>query len=369
MDVSKVDGHQVVRTCLDGMQRVAELKRAAVVASGGNCDNIDLEFRPAGCVEISAGGDIERQIEHRDQECIVIGSRDVCPSCGSRHLRSYSAVASDLPARQRISLRECIDCDLAWQWPLIRSFENSVQHAEDRYGHAENHAYYQPEARARVAKEQVGYLASLPGVGPELLDVGAGDGAFVRMAQAQGWSALGIDPAAPQGSGDALLIRSTLDELPDDRRFDVVTLWDVIEHLEAPMDVVAAAVARLKPGGYLVVETGNYQSGDRVSAGEDWWAFAADHRWYFGPPAVARMMTSLGLETPQLAPRVLRPGWKGQPCYQPWAGGMVRAAIRRPHRSLHEVLKYLRLRQLSSKWPEWSGLQIFTMSARRPAAS
>ena len=50
-----------------------------------------------------------------------------------------------------------------------------------------------------------------------------------------------------------------------DATYDIVTLWDVIEHVEDPLGLLISAMAHLRPGGWLVVETGNYQSADACS--------------------------------------------------------------------------------------------------------
>jgi len=290
-----------------------------------------------------------------------------CPHCGGSRLRRFDAIASDLPDSQRVSIMECSSCVFAWQWPVARSFEGSVRHAEGRYKHESEHGYYAPDVRRRVATEQVDYLATLRTPGRRLLDVGAGDGAFARVAAEHGWRSLGIDPAAPTSAcKDGHMLRGTLEDLPRDEFFDVITLWDVIEHVEAPMDVLVLAAQYLQPGGLLVVETGNYQSGDRILAGDAWWCYAADHRWYFAPPIVESMLQGAGMIDIVLAPRVLRPGWSGKARYRPWLGGRLHAIAKRPHRFVHELLRYANLRDASARWPDWSGLGIFAMVGRVP---
>lgn len=290
-----------------------------------------------------------------------------CPSCQAKRLQRRSVLASDLAPGSRITICVCRNCEFAWQWPLHRSFDESVDHAVRRYGEEQNHAYYDEQNRAEVAAEQVRFLDGQFDVGRRLLDVGAGDGAFVRQAAKSEWTATGLDPAAPkwrEGSGE--LLRGVIDDLPDDRRFDIVTLWDVIEHLEAPMTVLKQAVNKLVPGGYLVVETGNYQSASRLVGGESWWCYAADHRWYFSPPVVERMLSSLGLVEIDCAPITLRPKWSRNRTPKPWLKRTVIAALRNPLKAHFEIRAHMDHRKLDRKWPQWGHLPIFTMTGRMP---
>lgn len=291
-----------------------------------------------------------------------------CPSCHGGSLQTAAVHASDMEAGDTITVKACRDCCFAWQWPPQRNLESSIAHAKTRYSEPQDNDYYKPEQREKVASTQLGFVESLDPPGRRLLDVGAGDGAFVRVAAAHGWEVVGLDPAAPQAvAGNPSILQMTLEQLPADEQFDVITLWDVIEHLDFPLEVLAQAVTHLKPGGLLVAETGNYQSANRLHAGDSWWAYAADHRWYFAPPVVERMFRSLDLTDIQRADRVLRPGWQGDPQVRPWLGGHIRSIIKRPDRTFRELGYYLRQRSAAQRWPHWGGLPIFSMVGRRPS--
>jgi SAM-dependent methyltransferase len=291
----------------------------------------------------------------------------VCPFCGGTALRRFSAIPSDERTGERLLLVECRTCAFAWQWPPRRDLDKSVAHASSRYVEPQDNAYYDPATRAKVAREQLGFIRELTGAPTRLLDVGAGDGAFVMEAARQGWSAVGVDPAAPVCRDDnPRFVRGLLSDLPPEERFDVITLWDVIEHLDSPMDVLAAATKLLSPGGHLVIETGNYQSADRIAAGQSWWCYADDHRWYFAPPIVMGMLSRLGLARISLANRVLRPAWRGERSPKPRVGGVVRNILKRPDHSAEELRRFARLHRASRDWPAWNRLGIFAVAGQKP---
>jgi SAM-dependent methyltransferase len=276
-------------------------------------------------------------------------------------------MASDATEGTEISVVECRDCVFAWQYPVRRSFEDSVMHADARYANS-SHGYYNPDRRKAVAATQVGYFESLRGSKGTLLDVGAGDGALVYEAAVRGWKATGIDPAAPNFSENGgELVRGVISDLGTDEKFDIVSLMDVIEHLELPYEVLAEAARKVDVGGFLVIETGNYQSAGRVEAGSRWWCYAEDHRWYFSPPVVSKWLIELGFDAPSVCNRVLRPDWKGDRRARPWLGGHVRRCLRQPTHILRQLNGYLAQRSVAARGRDWSGLEIFTIAARRPS--
>lgn len=111
-------------------------------------------------------------------------------------------------------------------------------------------------------------LARLPGGGDRveaLLDVGCGNGAFLEYATRRipGVRAEGIEldeervgqaraanPLALVHGGDALEVAERLEG-----RFDLVTLWDVFEHVTAPGRLLSALARRLAPGGRIYLQT------------------------------------------------------------------------------------------------------------------
>jgi hypothetical protein len=118
-------------------------------------------------------------------------------------------------------------------------------------------------------------------------------------------------------------------------------------------------------GGYLILETGNYQSAERISNGSDWWAYQADHRWYHAPDILRAIMESAGLGNIVYADSVFRLWWRGKPGFDgPSKIAHIKSGIRRPNKALKEWRKYKALRQCAKEWPNWSGLSIFTIAGQ-----
>jgi len=106
---------------------------------------------------------------------------------------------------------------------------------------------------------------ALPNKGAKLLDIGCGNGAFLRSASLLGWDAQGMDPdpkavAAAHKRGFTVnhggLPRTGL----QDRKFDAVTLSHVIEHVHDPVGALREVHRILKPGGKVWMATPNMDS-------------------------------------------------------------------------------------------------------------
>jgi SAM-dependent methyltransferase len=137
-----------------------------------------------------------------------------------------------------------------------------------------------------------------------VLDVGCAAGFFLRVMQEKGWDVTGIEPS------DA--IRSRAEELVGKQRirggrledarfpaasFDLVTMWDVIEHLPDPLLVLAEVRRVLVPEGRLVLETQNVASLTARLLGRRWQHYKhAEHLFHFDPRTLASTLERAGFE-------------------------------------------------------------------------
>ena len=138
-----------------------------------------------------------------------------------------------------------------------------------------------------------------PAAGRALLDVGAYIGVFVEAAAAVGWQAQGVEPsewAAAEARHRGLDVRvGTLDNVDlTEASFDVVTMWDVIEHLADPAAELDKARRLLRPGGWLVVHTMDIDAPVSRLAGSRWPWLMDMHLYYFGKRTLRRMLSDHG---------------------------------------------------------------------------
>jgi ubiquinone/menaquinone biosynthesis C-methylase UbiE len=149
-----------------------------------------------------------------------------------------------------------------------------------------------------------------------LLDVGAYTGVFVEIAAEHGWDAWGVEPsrwAVEQARARGLqMVQGTLEtaDLPE-AHFDVVTMWDVIEHLTNPSEALEHAHRLLKPGGFLVVHTIDIESLFARMMGPRWPWLMEMHIYYFSQRTLSLMLQACGFRVLSDKPqgRYLRLGY------------------------------------------------------------
>ncbi len=121
-----------------------------------------------------------------------------------------------------------------------------------------------PSFKAK-ADAKMRHLPKPPAEGGRLLDVGFGNGGFLKLATEMGWQAEGIDfdpkaVALAKARGLNVRCASAADLSAQNEQFDIITLSHVIEHVHDPVALLCALFALLKPGGMLWLDTPNLDS-------------------------------------------------------------------------------------------------------------
>ena len=235
--------------------------------------------------------------------CNLCGADDVsvrypCTIDESASAANWSAYACTHSGYgQHHTIVECNQCGLVYTSPRLDDHDilGTYEAVED--------ALYLEEREGRVLtfEHHLKPLEKLSGPpdGRPLLDVGCYIGVFVEIAAGHGWEAWGVDPsrwAVEQAQARGLrVIQGTLEtaDLPEDY-FDVVTMWDTIEHLPDPAATLERARRLLKPGGLLVVHTIDIESRFARMMGARWPWLMEMHLTYFSRRTLREMLGKCG---------------------------------------------------------------------------
>ena len=172
--------------------------------------------------------------------------------------------------------------------------------------------------------------------GRSLLDVGAYIGVFVELANAGGWQAMGVEPstwAARNAQERGVPVICGTQDSPElaGRQFDVVTMWDVIEHVDDPSAEMAKAFDLLVPGGWLIVHTMDVSSPLAKMMGARWPWYMDMHIHYFSQQTMKQMLIKNGFDVKWsgIQGRYLTMGYLATrvTAWQPAIGRMVSAVI------------------------------------------
>jgi SAM-dependent methyltransferase len=126
-----------------------------------------------------------------------------------------------------------------------------------------------------------------------VLDFGCGFGQFLEMCRLFGLEAVGVDRSNARRSGAAVSIYAELDEVPGS--FDAVTLFEVLEHLDDPLDVLLRLKARLNQSGLMIVEVPDTSGVNGIRSREDYHkVHPLDHINAFTPESLVSIMRQAG---------------------------------------------------------------------------
>lgn len=123
----------------------------------------------------------------------------------------------------------------------------------------------QLQANAQRFRHQVEVLKKhLPLANARVLDIGCGGGLFLSLLEREGAQVIGIELNDSRAQYAATRHRLEIHKRPIEsdfwqtgypNTFDAVTLWDVIEHVNYPVQTLQCAVHVLKTGGLLLIDT------------------------------------------------------------------------------------------------------------------
>ena len=138
--------------------------------------------------------------------------------------------------------------------------------------------------------------------GTRLLDVGSGYGFFRKAAEGQGWSSQGIEVSryaieVAEKEFGLQTFAGTLEEFAQSQpgQFDVITLFDTIEHVSDPLSLMCEVRALLAPRGMCVVRTPNLAALELRVFGGWYHSFKLEHLHYFSPESLSWTLEQGGL--------------------------------------------------------------------------
>lgn len=143
-------------------------------------------------------------------------------------------------------------------------------------------------------KKKVSLLNTFNSSERKLLDIGAGTGDFLATAEKHNWKITGVEPNASarnKAKEKGVVLFSDLKEVSNNK-FDVVTLWHVLEHLPDLDNQIETIDSLLAENGTLVIAVPNFKSYDAKHYGNFWAAFDVPrHLWHFSRNSIERIFT------------------------------------------------------------------------------
>ncbi len=136
----------------------------------------------------------------------------------------------------------------------------------------------------------------------DILDMGCYAGIFLDEARKQGYRVSGIEPSAwaseyaRKKTGAQIITGSCSDRHFQKESFDVVTLWDVIEHLENPSASLSLVYDYLRVEGIAAITTHDIGSLFARLTGRKYPWLMRFHLYHFTPNTLSALLLKNGLQ-------------------------------------------------------------------------
>lgn len=139
----------------------------------------------------------------------------------------------------------------------------------------------------------------------KLLDIGAGTGDFLVVANNDGWETNGIEPSEKAKAiaiSKGVNFSDNLSEL-ESNSFDVITMWHVLEHVPNLEEYIIELKRLLKPSGTIIIAVPNFKSFDAEYYGKFWAAYDVPrHIWHFSKTAIDKLFSEKKMKLVEVLP-------------------------------------------------------------------
>jgi 2-polyprenyl-3-methyl-5-hydroxy-6-metoxy-1,4-benzoquinol methylase len=159
--------------------------------------------------------------------------------------------------------------------------------------------------KRHTLKKKVALLNSFLPEQKTVLDIGAGTGDFLHACKKDNWKVVGVEPsikAREIAKSKNVLLEKELSFFKG-QKFDVITLWHVLEHVENLEAYTQSLQELLKENGTLLIAVPNYKSFDASHYGSFWAAFDVPrHVWHFSQTSIQKIFALVSLKVVQTIP-------------------------------------------------------------------
>ena len=138
-----------------------------------------------------------------------------------------------------------------------------------------------------------------------ILDIGAGTGDFLKVCKVNLWNVFGIEPdmeARNIAAKKGVLLHKDLSHFTD-KKFEIITLWHVLEHVENLEEYISTLEKLLSKNGTLIIAVPNYKSYDAKYYSKFWAAFDVPrHLWHFSETSISKLFAPVNLTVEKTLP-------------------------------------------------------------------
>ena len=228
-----------------------------------------------------------------------------CPICQSQHIESFLEAKDYTVSGESFKIVQCRNCDFLFTNPrpsaqeagTYYQSENYISHSNTNEGII-NKLYHW--VRTITLRQKTNWISTYK-QSNQLLDIGCGNGHFLNACKQAGWKVMGmeLDPKtseqARQNTSEKIV--NHLHEITADEKFQVISLWHVLEHVYELDEYFQFFKSHLKTSGKLLLALPNPKSHDAEKFKAYWAAYDVPrHIHHFTPKSIELLANKYGFK-------------------------------------------------------------------------
>ncbi len=224
-----------------------------------------------------------------------------CPICSNQSFQQVLVAKDHTVTQKDFSLQQCAGCNLLITNPRpdqisISEFYQSEKYISHSGGNKNLFDWLYLKARTFTLQWKLSLISNYKR-GGKLLDYGCGTGEFLDHMKKSGWTVDGVEPSKNAREKAIALVGSDIrEELKSfDTKFDIITLWHVLEHVHSLNETILKLKSYLNEDGIILIAVPNYESADAVKYGAHWAGYDVPrHLWHFSESCMKKLLLKNG---------------------------------------------------------------------------
>ena len=235
-----------------------------------------------------------------------------CPLCKSGLFLNSKEIKDFAVSQETFIICNCTNCGLKFTNPRpteeaiepYYDFPDYLSH-KDKAKNLTQFVYQ--KVRKFAVSQKIKQLNSLKPQKGKYLDYGCGTAELLSQANKVGWKVTGIEPnEKARNLANSKLegkIHESINELPKNISFDIITLYHVMEHIHTLRKTLKFIVKHLKSDGYIIIAVPNPESHDAINYGDKWAGWDVPrHLYHFNNKAIENFGEIFDLQLVQKIP-------------------------------------------------------------------
>jgi len=227
-------------------------------------------------------------------------TRDVrtCPLCGGMQMSDFLTAPDRFHLRhEKYNLLRCASCWCVWQASPPKPNEMGLHYSENYHTAIVTGAEHTGAKRWQSHRNIIARYKQQGAI----LDIGCSSGSFLASMNNGKWKLFGIEmdgltaEKARSRSSAEIFVGDVMDAPFQPNSFDVVTCFDVLEHVYQPRELFARVLHWLRPGGIFFAKVPNIDSWEARLFGTYWYGLELPrHLFHFSPRSLRPLVTDIG---------------------------------------------------------------------------